>query len=117
MTHVAELQWRNIGAEPATGGTVTIFTFGSGKRQSELGKGDLIGAGGPNVMPGYNGSAKIDFDAKQLGDRLLACVIFFDDQQKTYPRAFLYHQDPVQNNAVHLSELPPPRPKYNAVCP
>jgi hypothetical protein len=103
--------------EPATGGTVTIFTFGSGRRQNELGKGDLIGAGGPNVMPGYNGTVKIDFDTKQLGDRLLACVISFDDEQKPYPRAFLYHQGPVQNNAIHLSELPPPRPKYTAVCP
>jgi hypothetical protein len=111
---VAELQWSNIGKKPARGGTVTIFTFSTGKRLAELGKGKITGAG-TNVMPGYGGGAKIPFDSEQLGDALLACAIYFGDDNEKYSQAFLYHQEPVENNAIHLSELTPPR--YNAVCP
>jgi hypothetical protein len=112
---IAELQWSNIGPKPARDGTVTIFTFSGGKRQTELGKGKITGAG-PNVMPRYNGGAKIAFDTEQLGNELLACVIYFSDDNKRYPQAFLYHLEPVQNNAIELSELTPP-PRYDAVCP
>jgi hypothetical protein len=111
---VAELQWSNIGAKPARNGTVKIFTFSGGKRYAELGNGKIIGAG-TNVMPRYNGQAKIDFDTDQLPDELLACVSYYGDENEKYLQAFLYHLDPVQNNAIRLSELIPP--KYNSVCP
>jgi hypothetical protein len=111
---VAKLQWSNIGAKPARDSTVSIFTFSSGKRQTELGNGKIIGAGA-NVMPQYNGEAKIAFDTDKLRDGLLACVMYFGDNNKKYVQAFLYHLEPVQNNAIRLSELIPP--KYNAVCP
>ena len=104
---VANLQWSNIGTKPARGGTVTIFTFSSGKRQAELGKSEIIGAGA-NVLPGYNGQAKIVFDTEQLTDGLLECVIYFGDNNKEYRQAFLYHQEPVQNDAIRLSELAAP---------
>ena len=92
-----------------------FFTFSGGKRQTESGKGKITGAG-PNVMPRYNGGAKIAFDTEQLGNELLACVIYFSDDNKRYPQAFLYHLEPVQNHAIELSELTPP-PRYDAVCP
>jgi hypothetical protein len=111
---VAELDWSNIGPKPASGGNVTIFTFSSGKRKNELGKGQITGAG-INVMPGYHGGAKIAFDTEILGDELLACVTYIGDANKKYHQAFIYRQEPVQNNIIHLSELLPPK-SYNAVC-
>jgi hypothetical protein len=111
---IATLQWNNIGSKPARSGTVTIFTFSGGKRQVKLGKGNIIGAGS-NVIPAYTGQAQIDFDKQQLGENLLACVIYLGDDNKGYTQAFLYDQEPVQNDGLRLSELAPPR--YNAVCP
>ena len=112
---IAELQWSNIGPKPARDGTVIIFTFSSGKRQAELGKSKITGAG-TNVMPRFNGGAKIAFVIEPLAGELLACVIYFGDDNKRYSQAFLYHLEPVQNNAINLSELTPP-PRYDAVCP
>jgi MFS family permease len=75
---------------------------------------EIIGAGA-NVLPRYIGQAKIAFDTEQLTDGLLECVIYFGDNNKEYRQAFLYHQQPAQNDAIRLSELAPPR--YNTVCP
>jgi hypothetical protein len=96
---VANLQWSNIGTKPVRGGTVTIFTFSNGKRQAELGKDGIIGAGN-NVLPRYNGQAKIIFHTEQVTDGLLECVIYFGDNNKKYQQAFLYHLEPVHSDAV-----------------
>jgi hypothetical protein len=111
---LAELHWHNVGRQPARRGAVTIFTFSDGKRQTKLGQAQIFGAG-TNVIPGYNGAENIEFGTDQLGDELLACVTYVGDDGEPYSQAFLYHQEPVQNNVIDLSELAPP--KYNAVCP
>jgi hypothetical protein len=115
---VAGLQWHNFGKEPARGGIVTLFIFENGKGQTELGTDKIIGAG-TNVMPDYNGDARVELlDTKQLGDELLACVTYLGDDDGKYEQAFVYHnggQDPRQQNAIKLLEVA--RPRYHAVCP
>jgi hypothetical protein len=111
---IAELEWSNIGKKPARRGTVTVFTLSNGTRHTKLGEGIIIAAG-TSVMPGYNGGAKVTFDTDQLDEEILACITYFGDDDEPYQQAFLYHQRAVQNNAVDLSELAPP--KYKAVCP
>jgi hypothetical protein len=108
---VATLQWSNIGTKPARRADVTLFVFNNGKRQTELGKGNITGSG-TNIIPHYNGDASITFD-KELGDELLACVTYLGDDDKKYEQAFVYDQE-AQQNGIKLSELA--RPRSDAVC-
>jgi hypothetical protein len=85
---VVQLQWTNIGTRLARRATVTIFTFGGGKRQTKLGDTEIVG--GHNIMPGSTVAISMDFNTVQLSDGLLACVIYRDDDDKKHKQIFLY---------------------------
>ena len=112
-TPIVSLDFHNSGGSTAKRGAVRLLGLNDSKTSPrELGKADIIGAG-TNVLPNYNGQAEIRV-AGELPDLFLACTVYYDDDNKILPKAFLFRIGIIRNNEAPLNELE--TPDYHQVC-
>jgi hypothetical protein len=104
------LGFTNIGKKPARRVLATLFGVDKNKdwtRKQKLGEGAIVGAG-TNIVPGYNGQAKITFRG-QTPDLFLACVTYYDDSNNPMQPAFLLNVEAVKaSGGGVLDELETP---------
>jgi hypothetical protein len=110
---IVSLDFHNSGGSTAKRGAVRLIGLNEARTsRRELGKGDIIGAG-TNVLRDYNGHAEIRV-AGELPDLFLACTVYYDDDNKTSQKAFLFRMGDVRNNEAPLNELE--TPYYHQIC-
>jgi hypothetical protein len=110
---IVSLDYHNSGGSTAKRGRVRLLGLNDSKTfQRELGKVDIIGAG-TNVLPNYNGQAEIRV-VGELPELYLACTIYYDDDNKMFPKAFLFRMGTIRNNEAPLNELE--TSDYQQVC-
>jgi hypothetical protein len=110
-------QWQNTGKKPARRGIATLYALDKDRaHQKKLGEAPITGAG-TNVIPRYNGQAKIYFETEEVPDTLLVCTIYFDET-KEYHQAFLFRRlgpaHPEKPGTISIEEIAPPN--YKEVC-
>ena len=84
------------------------------KKLSELGQASIAGAS-TIVGVGGIGSAKVTLNSGEFNGPVLACVIYYDENDEKYRQAFLYRRGTGPPQYIPLDPWEPP-PRYIDVC-